>query len=123
MQEKKLLAGFGAGALTNAAWFAWPGHTQFRLSLVKATALEDQQKSPLAFLEHYHFGLAALAAGRAAGKYSPYLDGFGAAMIASELFQQNPFGAGKSEWELKGNFLVGMGLGLLLGWQVLKAKK
>jgi hypothetical protein len=72
----------------------------------------EVQKSPLAFIEHYHWGLASMISARCVGKYAPLLDGFGAGMIASELAGDHPFGLGKSKEETTGNVILG---GILTG--------
>lgn len=61
-------------------------------------------KSPLAFLEHHHWGLACLIVGRKAhSRLSDFMYGLGLALIALELTQENPFGLGKSDYEVTGN--------------------
>jgi hypothetical protein len=117
MDEKvKLLLGAGAAALANVAWNSWPGHEAFKLAALKATSLTGEpQKSPLAFIEHYHYGLASIIAARYAGKYAPLLDGFGAGMIGIEAGGENPFGIGKTKTEISGNITLSSFLtGLLL---------
>jgi hypothetical protein len=117
MDEKvKLLLGAGAAALANGAWNSWPGHEAFKLAALKATSLTGEpQKSPLAFVEHYHYGLASLIGARYAGKYAPFLDGFGIGMIGVEAGGKNPFGIGKTKAEVSGNVTLSCFLtGLLL---------
>jgi hypothetical protein len=81
----------------------------------EVTELPPEGKNVLSFLEHDHFGLAAIIAGRAAPpKYSPYLYGLGAGLIASEFTQDHPFGIGKSAYEEQGNLAMLILLGSLL---------
>lgn len=112
----KLFAGLGASLIANVAWNSWPGHEAFRLKALSLTSPTGEvEKSPLAFIEHYHWGLASLIAGRYAGEYHALFDGFGLGMIASEAGSANPFGYGKTEWEVKGNVVLGCLLtGLLM---------
>ena len=128
--DKKIL-GFIFGATIAATamgiWTSWPQHTQFRAKLLSLTSpTEEPEKSPLAFIEHYHLGLAALIPARMAAtptKYpgispedAPIFFGVGASLIASEIMGENPFGAGKTPLETAGNIaLAGMLLGWLLG--------
>jgi hypothetical protein len=98
------LGGFSAGLLIDSAWRSWPGHEAFRVRILGATSpTGEPEKSPLAFVEHYHYGLASLLLARRVKPASPILGGFGAAMFASELSSPNPFGIGKSGWEVAGN--------------------
>ena len=84
-----------------AVWESWPGKTAFT---VKAVI----EKSPLAFIEHYHYGLALLAVKKSLAT------GAGLIFIASEFLQNNPFGIGKSDWEVKGNLTLTTFLSSLL---------
>ena len=105
-------------------WVAWPQHTQFRAKMLSlASPTEDPEKSPLAFIEHYHLGLATLLIARMAStptKYpginpedAPIFFGLGASLVASELAGENPFGTGKTPQEIAGNIALA---GMLLGW-------
>lgn len=82
----KFLIGLGASAVTSMVWQAVPTSDQYKLALTQ---------SPLAFIEHYHFGLAILIAGRSFKRATPYFNGFGAGLIVAECAQSNPFGVGK----------------------------
>jgi len=113
--DDKFLLGVGGAAGACITWNLIPGHEQFRLSVLEATSADGLETSPLAFIEHYHFGLASIIAGRLSSKkYSPYLYGFGAGMVGSELFQENPFGIGKSPEEMRGNVALAILLGALI---------
>jgi len=113
---------FGIGAITsialNYAWLSWPESRKFKLELLRLTTpVEGEpEKSPLAFLEHYHFGLLSIIIGKIINsKLSPYLYGFGSGLIFSEVLGDHPFGIGKSEYEVRGNIILGSILfGLLL---------
>jgi hypothetical protein len=121
MSERiKLIAGLGASVLANAAWVSWPQHEAFKLKVLKATSLAEPEKSPLAFVEHYHWGLASLVLARYAGRYSGFLDGFGVGMVAIEASSDKPFGYGKTAWEVRGNLALGS---LLSGLLILSLAK
>ena len=112
-KEELFFIGLGGSILANILWKAWPEHENFKKAVYKLTSPEDLEKSPLAFLEHYHWGLASLCGGVAFNNLS--LDGFGVGMVASEAVGNQPFGIGKSEYEVKGNIAVGTVLsGILL---------
>jgi hypothetical protein len=117
MDEKgKALAGVVTAAIACAGWQLYPNHEAFKLKLQKLTSLtEEPEKSPLAFLEHYHYGLTSLIIGRLLKQYSAFLDGFGLVMILSELTHAKPFGIGKTPTETIGNLgLSGVLTSLLL---------
>jgi hypothetical protein len=121
MSERiKLLGGLGASVLANAVWVTWPEHESFRLKVLKATSLAEPEKSPLAFVEHYHWGLASLVLARYAGRYSGFFDGFGVGMVAIEASSDKPFGFGKTPWEVRGNLILG---GLLSGLLIVSLAK
>jgi len=123
----KIIAGAGIAMGAMAAWNAWPKHTEFRAKALTLTSLTGEpEKSPLAFIEHYHLGLLGLTFGRMAStptKYygispedAPIFYGLGAALVASELTGTNPFGIGKTPYETAGNVALGLALlGLLFG--------
>jgi hypothetical protein len=118
--EKEFLIGAGIGIGMCKAWDVMPGHEQFAMSAKRMTsATGEPEKSPLAFLEHYHCGIASAILGKSMPKYAPYLYGFGAAMIGSELFQDHPFGIGKTPEEIRGNLAMVIMLGSLLGVSML----
>jgi len=85
-ETKKLLIGLGASVVASVVWQVVPTSNQYKLALAQ---------SPLSFIEHYHWGLVSLIAGRYSKKGEPYLDGFGAGLIVGESTQANPFGIGK----------------------------
>lgn len=62
------------------------------------------EPAPLVFLEHYHVGLALLTL------KNKYADGAGAYLVASELFQNNPYGLKQSEPDKTKNLSLGMAL-------------
>jgi len=113
--DNQFFAGIGAAAGTAVLWDKIPGHEAFAVTAKSITSLTGEpEKSPLAFLEHYHFGMASVLAGRMLPKYAPYLYGFGAGLIGSEFFQDHPFGIGKSAYEEQGNLAMLILLGSLL---------
>lgn len=120
-KEHLFLAGLGGSIVASVLWKLWPSSSAFKLGLYKMTSLEDPEKSPLAFMEHYHYGLASLTAGRVYARHAPILDGFGVGLIITEALGDHPFGIGKSEYEVKGNITVASILsGILLASMVIK---
>ena len=100
------MVGVASAIATDVAWRLYPDNAKFKLKLT-------EEKSPLAFLEHYHYGLVSLSIGRCWKQYSSFFDGFGGIMMMLEAFQTQPFGIGKTSWEKKGNvqttsFLIGV---------------
>lgn len=89
------LIGVLIGLSADTAWNNWPRHEEFRLG-----------DNPLAFLEHYHVGLAAILADKWIG-LSGVGYGFGATLIALELGQNQPFGAGKPIEQVIPNLILG----------------
>jgi hypothetical protein len=85
-ETKKILVGLGASAIVSATWQVVPTSNQYKLALAE---------SPLSFLEHYHFGIVSLIAGRVCKNYSMYLYGFGGGLIVAECAQPEPFGINK----------------------------
>jgi len=79
---------------------------------------QQAERSPLAFIEHYHYGLALLLAAPHSKKYSTFLNALGAGLIMSELFQDHPFGAGRAPEEVEAN----LGLTSVLGGALLASK-
>ena len=128
MNKKTLGFIFGTTVAVTAMgmWVAWPQHTQFKAKMLSLTSpTEEPEKSPLAFVEHYHLGLMALLPARMAStptKYpfispddAPIFFGLGASLIASELIGENPFGTGKTPQEIAGNLALA---GMLIGWMI-----
>ena len=109
MSSENVVIGIGAGISADLLWNAWPGHGQFTIQAV-------EEKSPLAFLEHYHWGLASFIVAKNVPKHKDFFNGVGVALVGSEFFQENPFGIGKSEFEQKGNFITVVALGALLAY-------
>jgi len=93
--------------ILNAAWNSMPGKEAFKLRILRLTSpTGEPQKSPLAFVEHYHWGLASMIAGNLARRHKPFFDGFGLQMVIAEAMCPTPFGYGKSEWEVRGNITL-----------------
>lgn len=95
----KFLVGVGLSASASYVWTLIPGNETFSLS-----------SNPVAFMEHYHTGLIALNVAKHVKKakpYAPYLNGFGAGLIAVEAVGSQPFGYGKAPWEVVANVTVG----------------
>lgn len=109
--QTKFAVGTGVGVAADVAWRCWPEHTQFYMKL-------QEEKHPLAFVEHYHYALAAFIGGRLSKTYGKVFDGFGTIMVMTEAFQEQPFGIGKEEWQVEGNVLLSTLLGsvLALSW-------
>jgi len=84
-------AGVSSAIVLLKLWDNWEGHADFKAKL---------EQSPLAFIEHYHWGLASLIVG------GPFFNGVGAVLAGSEFFGENPFGIGKSEGEVRGNLFL-----------------
>lgn len=106
VEYKKVLAGVGASAVVSLVWEACPDKSQYRLAKLAG--------SPLAFLEHYHWGLASLIVGRYAKQHSPYFDGLGAGLIVLECGQADPFGVGKPTFGASTALGIALGTVLLL---------
>jgi len=78
----KMLVGLAGATGVAYAWERYPGKDAFKLA----------ETNPLAFLEHYHWGIISMIVARQTPKYAPILDGFGAGLIISEAGQAEPFG-------------------------------
>lgn len=81
--SSKLFVGAAASIVLSAIWELIPTHSSYAAP------------SALAFLEHYHYGLASLLASKHVKGGKPYLQGFGIGMVAIESAEPNPFGIGK----------------------------
>lgn len=104
----KFLMGTGLSAGASYAWTLIPNSDTFAAS-----------QNPLAFIEHYHWGLVGMNIGKhvkQVKQYAPYLYGFGAGMVAVEAAGSQPFGWGKPPWEVVGNVALGGLLVLALLW-------
>jgi len=115
--EKEFAIGSAIALGINYAWISWPESKKFKIELMRLTSIDGEpEKSPLAFLEHYHWGLISLIAGKILrNELSPYLYGIGSTLIFLEILGENPFGIGKSEYEVRGNIILGSILfGILL---------
>lgn len=100
----KFVAGAGLSAVASYVWTLVPYNTTFKLA---------SAYNPLAFLEHYHWGLASMVVAKhvkSAKPYKAYLDGFGVGMVAVEAVGANPFGAGKPPEQFIPSLAVGAGL-------------
>ena len=84
---EQLVTGLLAGLGVVLTWEALPPSftSQFALN----PNLAAVQQSSLAFIEHYHVGMAFTLT------KDPVGQGLGLALIGSEFLQQNPFGIGK----------------------------
>ena len=123
MDWKILGLGLAAGAAVNIAWSMWPEAGRFRTAVLKATSTTGEpEKSPLAFVEHYHWGLACTAIAPVTKPARDVLVGLGTAFIVAEATGDNPFGMGKTEYEVKGNItLASLLIGAnLISWSILK---
>ncbi len=100
----KALIGVGASGVVAGAWELYPNKQAYKLAV---------SKSPLAFIEHYHFGLASIIVAQYTKRYQYYLDGFGVGLIASEIVHTQPFGVGKSVPEMIGNLCLTVVLGAI----------
>lgn len=95
----KFAVGAGLSATASYVWTLIPNSDMFSLS-----------ENPLAFLEHYHWGLVSMNVAKHAKfaeHYKPYLNGFGVGMIAIEGLGSQPYGVGKVPWEVVGNITLG----------------
>jgi len=101
----KTIVGAGVGVAVVVAWQFYPQKDIYKL---------DTSISPLAFLEHSHWGMVSLIAATETQKYKPYLNGIGAVLILSELVQDYPFGIGKSIPQELGNLATTALLGSIL---------
>jgi len=79
--------GVGSSLAATFVWELLPVHTQYKLAQLEG--------NPLAFVEHYHFGLASMIIAPHAKGAKPYLNGLGGGLIVAEATQENPFGVGK----------------------------
>ena len=120
----QILAGLGSALATDVVWKNTPGANAFRLGMLAATSPEPNkpEKSPLAFIEHYHWGLLLLIMARRAGKYKSFLDGMGTGLIVAEPMSEHPFGIGKTEQEVQGNVAFGTLLSSILAMDLLRGK-
>ncbi len=101
----KTIIGAGVGTTVILAWELYPQKNIYKL---------DPTVSPLAFLEHSHWGMVSLIAATQTQKYKPYLNGVGAVLILSELVQNHPYGIGKSIPQELGNLATTALLGSIL---------
>lgn len=100
-RSKQFVGGVAAGVGAAGVWEVYPGRKEFEKKM-------EEDKSPLLSVEHYHVGLALLAADK------PFTDGAGAVLFVSEFFHDKPFGVGKPIHEVKGNVTLTSILGGLL---------
>lgn len=95
----KTVAGIGAGLTASYVWTLVPANETFKLA-----------SNPLAFMEHYHWGLASMVVAKRvkrAKRYKPYLNGFGAGLIAVEAFGSQPFAIGKPPEQFYPSAIIG----------------
>lgn len=100
-KEAKFATGVAGSIVATGMWMAYPDAQKFEAKL-------EEEKSPLVAIKHYHWGMLAASIGH------PLADGLGTGLIASEFWQENPFGLGKSIEELKGNITLTTILGGIL---------
>ena len=106
-KEYKAVIGGAAAIAVDVVWNRIPGHERFKYKALQATSpTGEPEKSPLAFIEHYQYGLIALTASNLLHRNS-YLDGFGVTLIGSEFLGDQPFGVGKTTQEVTGNLILG----------------
>ena len=84
---RNFVIGVGSSLGATVVWELLPVHTQYKLAQLAG--------NPLAFVEHYHFGLASLILAKHTKGAKPYLVGLGAGLIVAEATQENPFAIGK----------------------------
>lgn len=98
----KFFIGVGASATASYIWTQIPGNETFTLA-----------SNPLAFLEHYHAGLASMIVAKKvkrAKKYKPFLNGFGVGIIVIEAASPQPFAIGKPLEQVFPSVILGAGL-------------
>lgn len=96
----KFVMGLGLSATASLVWTQMPNSNTFAYS-------------PLAFFEHYHWGLASMIIAKdlkLAKPYKPYLNGFGAGMVVIEAVSTQPFGIGKPPEQSVPSVFLGAGL-------------
>ena len=96
---KKFEQGALAGLALEGLWELYPGKHLFQV-----------EQNPLAFLEHYHWGMGFILADKALNLRG-FGKGAGAVFILSEFLHANPFGIGKDPSLENGN--VGTAMVLL----------
>lgn len=97
----KFAIGVGLSATASFVWTLIPNSQSFESS------------SPLAFIEHYHWGLASMVVAkhvRKAKPYKQYLNGFGAGLIVVEAVGSQPFAIGKPPEQFYPSLALGAGL-------------
>lgn len=102
----KFAIGAGLSATASYVWTLIPGNTTFSLA-----------SNPVAFLEHYHWGLVSMVVARRAKfakPYKPYLNGFGLGMILIEAVGSQPFAIGKPPEQVVPATIIGLTLLALL---------
>lgn len=98
----KLAVGAGLSATASYVWTLIPNNNTFALA-----------SNPLAFIEHYHWGLVSLIVAKKvkrAKKYAPYLNGFGVGMVVIEGASPQPFAIGKPVEQVLPSVALGAGL-------------
>lgn len=102
----KFIMGVGLSASASLVWTQIPGNTTFALA-----------SNPLAFIEHYHWGLASMVVAKRmkrAKPYKAYLNGFGIGMVVIEAFSTQPYAIGKPLEQFYPSVVLGAGLIALL---------
>ena len=108
LKKEEFLIGLGGSIIGSILWDAWPESKAFKLDFYKLTSPEEPEKSPLRFVEHYHWGLACLIGGNVFSQQAAVLYGVGTGLIMSEALGDKPFGIGKSQYEIDGNVTLGL---------------
>lgn len=96
----KLAVGTGLSATASYVWTLIPYSNTFALA-----------SNPLAFIEHYHWGLASMIVAKRlkrAKPYKPYLNGFGAGMLIIEAASPQPYAIGKPPEQFYPSVLIGV---------------
>lgn len=98
----KFVVGVGLSASASYVWTLIPNNTTFALA-----------SNPLAFIEHYHWGLVSMIVAKKvkrAKKYASYLNGFGVGMIVIEGASPQPFAIGKPVEQVLPSVVLGSAL-------------
>jgi len=101
--SSRLFAGAAASIVLSTVWELFPNHMSYAIT-----------PSPLAFVEHYHWGLASLVVAKHSAGEKQLFQGFGIGMIAIESASENPFGVGKPPEQVVPSIALGVALVWLL---------
>lgn len=95
----KFVMGVGLSASASLVWTQIPGNNTFALA-----------SNPLAFIEHYHWGLGSMIVAKRvkrAKPYKPYLNGFGVGMLVIEAVSTQPYAIGKPPEQFYPSLVLG----------------